>query len=198
MASKQVTVESSPARYNAAVRKGRAALDKAEAAQGSANWVVGDLALTLETVYAAGTVRQFAGDLGLPPGTVYDFRKVAGAYAPGDRGVASWTVHQILKDQDDRAELVKQEMTASAARELVRSRKGETAGGDGEGDGEGDGDGAEPDDLAAQLAKAEAHVQQLRGQLESAEAKVARIKAEIETASRPRRRSRSKAQLKVA
>jgi hypothetical protein len=189
MASKQpVTVESSPARYNRAVARGRAALVKAEAAQGSAAWVIGDLALQLETVYASGTVKQFAADLDLPPGTVYDFRKVAGAYAPDARGIASWTVHQILKDQDDRAELVQQAMTTAEARALVRSRNGEDADGEDDGDSDADGAGSEPDDLPAQLARAQAHVQQLRGQLEAAEAKVARIEAEIAAAAKPRRR----------
>lgn len=179
MASKtsKPTVESSPARYNRAVAKGRTAI----ASQGKFNWVIGDLALTVASVYGDGTVKQFADDLDVAPGTVYDFRKVAEKYAPADRGVASWTVHQILAGQDDRAELVKQAMTTTAARELVNSRKGGDVPGEGDGDGEGDGEGNEtPDDLATQLAKAKAEVQRIEGQLESARAKVVKLTAEMD------------------
>jgi hypothetical protein len=177
--SKTVTVENSPKRYETAVTRAKAALAKAEAA----NWAVGDLALTVQSVYGASTVKQFAVDLDLAPGTVYDFRKVAEQYPADIRGVASWTVHQILGTQDDRAELVQQVMTTTAARELVKSRKpaGDSIGaGDGGSD---NGDDTEPtdgDDLTVRLAKAQAKVATIQAALLVAETEVAAIQAEMD------------------
>jgi hypothetical protein len=189
-----VAVEDSPARYNTAVRQGRAAI----ASQYKFNWVLGDLALKVATTYGASTIERFAADLDVPGKSLYDFRKVAEQYPADQRGVASWTVHQILGREDDRFELVQEAMTTAAARAIVQSRK---PAGDGDGEGEGDSaddaDGAGEDDLPTQLAKAEANRDRLAGELQAAEAKIAKIKAEMDkqiraAVKRPRRQRASR------
>jgi hypothetical protein len=157
------------------VSKARTALTSAEKALGKANWTVGDLALSVQSRYGKSTVQKFAGDLGLPAGTVYDFRAVATAYPAEARGVATWTVHQILRKLDDRNDLVKSAMTAAEARAIVESRKPATPpvtppAGDGEGEGD-ETPPAEPT-TADLLAEAKAKVTRIRAELDQAEAEV--------------------------
>ena len=55
--------------------------------------------------YGDKTVKRFATDLDIAPGTVYDYRAVAGAYSEAERSdTTSWTVHQVFMREDDRAE----------------------------------------------------------------------------------------------
>lgn len=184
----QPTIESKPAAYNAAVRKGRAAV----ASQGKFNWTLGDLALTVATTYGDSTITRFADDLAVNDKTLYDFRNVARAYPADRRGVASWTVHQILSKLDDRFELVQQEMTAAAARAIVQSRKGDDEVPDGEGDSDGEGAGNDqPDDLTTQLAKAKAEVTRIEGELAKAVAKVEKITAEMNAEIQAAQRGRT-------
>src|SRR5215469_10255755 len=117
--AKTVTIEDSPARYNAAVKRARTAIVQ----QARANWTLGDLALTIESVYGESTIKRFADDLGINPKTMYDLRAVAEAYPADDRGDASWTVHQIFMREDDRADLVAEPRTTADARKEVADRK---------------------------------------------------------------------------
>ncbi|HXJ72689.1 MAG TPA: hypothetical protein VNM37_07540, partial [Candidatus Dormibacteraeota bacterium] len=109
-------------KYATAVKRGLAASKSADKAQ----WIIGDLAATVDTSeYGAGTVQRFSDDIGRAYKTVLDMRKVASQYAPAERSdLNSWTIHQIFGRQEDRAKLVKsQAWTASAAKALVESRK---------------------------------------------------------------------------
>lgn len=182
------TVESSPKRYNDAVKQGRIAL----AQQGKANWTIGDLARKITTTYGDDTMSKFATDLDVPRGTLYDFRKVAEAYEPADRSpVNSWTVHQILSRETDRADLVTEAMTTAKARELIKSRQTDDSNVAGDGDGETDGETDGEETLDVQLQKAIANRDRLAGELTAAQAKVdkltAEMNAQIQAASRNRR-----------
>jgi hypothetical protein len=109
-------------KYATAVKRGLAASKSADKAQ----WIIGDLAATVDTSeYGAGTVQRFSDDIGRAYKTVLDMRKVASQYAPAERSdLNSWTIHQIFGRQDDRVKLVSSQVwTASAAKALVESRK---------------------------------------------------------------------------
>lgn len=116
------TTSTRTVKYATAVKRGLAASKSADKAQ----WIIGDLAATVDTSeYGSGTVQRFSDDIGRAYKTVLDMRKVASRYAPAERSdTNSWTIHQIFAGQDDRAKLVKSQVwTASAAKALLESRK---------------------------------------------------------------------------
>ena len=172
--------------FRTAVQRGQRAIK----AQSGANWILGDLALTVKPEYGDNTVRKLAEALDIAPGTLYDLRKVAESYAISDRSEAnSWTVHQVLSREDDRAVLVKSTMTVSAARALVKSRKPDAANTDDNGTDDNGTDtvatvakDATPQD---RLAAAIARVTRLESELDAARADVAQLEAEISAAAKP-------------
>jgi hypothetical protein len=93
------------------------------------NWVLGDLALTIENWLGSipvpgGALRRFAADIGVYYPDLRRCRQVAAAYPGSDRTVNSWGVYRTLAAQPDRAELVSAPMTRAEASELVRRRRG--------------------------------------------------------------------------
>ena len=178
--------------FRTAVQRGQRAIK----AQSGANWILGDIALTVRPEYGDNTVRKLADALDIAPGTLYDLRKVAESYAISDRSEAnSWTVHQVLMREDDRASLVKSTMTVSAARALVKSRKPDAAQPDT------DTDATDATDAGAtvatdatpqaRLATALARVTRLENELDKARADVASIEAEISAAAKPAAKPRA-------
>jgi len=165
-------------KYATAVKRGLAASKSADKAQ----WIIGDLAATVDTSeYGAGTVQRFSDDIGRAYKTVLDMRKVASQYAPAERSdLNSWTIHQIFGRQEDRAKLVKsQAWTASAAKALVESRKNADAG-DGDGDGDGDSNGPETVETdEAKLARLRAYRDQLVADLAKTESAIAELEAKV-------------------
>jgi len=164
-------------KYATAVKRGLAASKSADKAQ----WIIGDLAATVDTSeYGAGTVQRFSDDIGRAYKTVLDMRKVASQYAPAERSdLNSWTIHQIFGRQEDRAKLVKsQAWTASAAKALVESRK--NPGNEDEGN-EGN-EGNEPataETDAEKLTRLRAYRDQLVADLAKTESAIAELEAKV-------------------
>jgi len=176
MASTDTNPTVKTVKYETAVKRGLAASRSADKAQ----WIIGDLARTVDTSeYGSGTVQRFSDDIGRAYKTVMDMRKVASRYATSDRSeLNSWTVHQIFAGQDDRAELVKAQVwTASAARALVESRKNPDAG-DGDGDGDNGSTKVEETD-ADKLTRLRAYRDQLVADLAKTESAIADLEAKI-------------------
>lgn len=109
--------------YLEAVKQGK------EAAK--SQWVLGDLALSVEPKYGEGTLKQFADDIGVELKTLQNYRTVAAAYPEKSGRPDIYTLAERLAAQPDRAELVKTVHTVKEARDLVRSRKEVEAGMDG-------------------------------------------------------------------
>jgi hypothetical protein len=102
--------------YEEAVRLGREARDF--------QWKLGDLASAVVTGYGKGRLEQYAADIGVEYGALRQYRLVAQSYEIAKRfAISSWSVHMIFASQDDRAELVQRQWTASEARAEVKRRK---------------------------------------------------------------------------
>lgn len=88
-------------------------------------WTLGDLASKVETHYGEESLQQYADDIGVEYNALKGYRTVARAYELGTRiPDVAWSVHRILAGQDDRTELIQDtELTAAAARGIVRGRK---------------------------------------------------------------------------
>jgi hypothetical protein len=160
-------------KFETAVTRGLAAIKT----QTKTQWTIGDLALTIDTtVYGSGTVQKFSDEIGMPYKTVMDLRKVASRYAASERSdLNSHSIHQIFAGQEDRAKLVKaQKWTASAARELLASRKPAGEGSEGSEDSD-NGNAATDTDPRIKLV---ANVDRLRAELAKAEAALAAYDAE--------------------
>jgi protein gp37 len=88
-------------------------------------WWKGDLALAVETSYGEHTLERYATDVGTDYGALKTLRAVSRAWPEKVRRLnISWSVHQALAAQADRAELVasRDDWKLAEARELVRAR----------------------------------------------------------------------------
>src|SRR5690606_37432214 len=99
-------------------------------------WVLGDLALEVETTYGGGQLQEYADAIGVELKTLEKFRMVARAYELEKRfSNLPWSLHLVFASQPDRHELIKSSprdhriaadtCTVRAARELVRRRNGD-------------------------------------------------------------------------
>lgn len=99
-------------------------------------WVLGDLALEVETVYGEGRLQAFAEAISVEYGSIRRYRDVSKAYEPAKRFAdLPWSVHMVLAGQPDRHDLLKSRpmdhgvgtdrWTVGAARKLVKQRKDE-------------------------------------------------------------------------
>src|SRR5690606_28577855 len=113
--------------WDALVERGRVAAQS--------QWVLGDLALEVETTYGGGQLQEYADAIGVEYDQLRKYRMVSATYENGVRTPnVPWSVHMILASQPDRHELIKSSprdhgidadtWTVRAARELVRRRKG--------------------------------------------------------------------------
>lgn len=100
-------------RYETLVAEGR----RAAAAEGEAQWHLGDLAIEVAEIGEAGqhtgvyvTLQQFADDVGVGFESLRQNRRVAEAWPAGKRlpaAKASFGVHQVLAGEDDRFSLIR-------------------------------------------------------------------------------------------
>ncbi len=120
--------------YEALVDAGREARQHADTMQ----WVEGDLALQVEALPGderprdpdtgafiadeAKALKRYADDVGLPYSTLKTYRRVAEAWPSTTRAHASWAVHQVLAAQDDRFDLVSNDLSVRQAQKMVRDR----------------------------------------------------------------------------
>src|SRR5690606_36664382 len=113
--------------WDALVERGRVAAQS--------QWVLGDLALEVETTYGGGQLQEYADAIGVEYDALRDYRMVAETYGSAERSAkVGWTVHRVLASQPDRHDLLKSSprdhgiaadtWTYRAARELVRRRNG--------------------------------------------------------------------------
>jgi hypothetical protein len=173
--------------FKTAVDRGR----KAVTAQGKANWLLGDIALTVKPEYGDDTVGKLADEIGIPRATLANFRTIAAAYEPDVRETGnSHTVYGIFASQDDRVVLVTGKIwTVREARAEIVTRNGGDLPGDGDMDGDGDGDSGkdEPQDIDSKVARAAAEVMRLEGELQKARAALAKLETERDAARKPAR-----------
>lgn len=80
--------------------------------EGNAKWELGDLALEVAPIGDSGvnsgvlaTLDEFAGDIGIAPGTLRQYRSVASAF-PKHRNLASWYVYVEMAPLDNRLDLI--------------------------------------------------------------------------------------------
>jgi hypothetical protein len=148
-----------------------------------AAWVVGDNAAKVATVYKeASKLQDFSDAIGLPYKTVMDYRRVAAAWPASDRSESvSWTVHQILMQLANRAELVKRPegWTTAQARAYVASLKtGDGAGGSGDGDEETKPAEVNPPVVLSRVDKLRAYVARLQAEIMTAMLELAQAEAD--------------------
>jgi hypothetical protein len=89
------------------------------------NWYRGDIALAVQVTYGGGELAEFAQRVRVATGTLEEYRRVAAAWPGKSRRIdISWSVHQILATQDDRAELLasRETWTAADARRVLKER----------------------------------------------------------------------------
>jgi hypothetical protein len=104
------------AEYEAAVEEGKAIL----AAIGSKQWTLGDLADTIETVYGANRLAQFAEDINFDGAvsTLERCRDVCRAFPKGRGRPRFFGVAQILATHPDRFRIVKDARTSARAKRV--------------------------------------------------------------------------------
>jgi hypothetical protein len=69
-------------------------------------WELGDLNCEVETVFGADSVARYAAEVGVGYHALPDYGRVAKAYPRYERSpYLSWSAHQVLAAQADRAEL---------------------------------------------------------------------------------------------
>jgi len=113
--------------WDALVERGRVAAQS--------QWVLGDLALEVETTYGGGQLQEYADAIGVELKTLEQYRLVAKVYGLEERSSnLPWTVFKVFASQPDRHDLLKSSprdhgiaadtWTVRAARELVRRRNG--------------------------------------------------------------------------
>src|SRR5690606_39211240 len=114
--------------WDALVERGRVAAQS--------QWVLGDLALEVETVYGERRLQEYADAISVEYGSIRRYRDVSKAYESAKRFAdVPWSVHMVLAGQPDRHELLKSRpsdhgvgkdrWTVGAARKLVKQRKDE-------------------------------------------------------------------------
>lgn len=70
-----------------------------------AQWVLGDLALQVVTVFGDHTLERYANDIGVDYANLSDYRRVARAYSiPARAGILSWRHHREVIAREDRLE----------------------------------------------------------------------------------------------
>jgi hypothetical protein len=94
--------------YSTLVAEGR----RLVAAEGDAKWALGDLALEVVPLTDPGAhtdaLARFAEEIGIEPGTLSQYRRVAGHWPPRTRiRAASWSVHHALAPYEDAEKILK-------------------------------------------------------------------------------------------
>jgi len=127
--------------YEGLVEAGRAARERADNYQ----WEEGDLALQVEYLPAterprdpetgafledeAKALKRYADDIDIPFGTLQKYRRVAAAWpAPTRTTSSSWHVHRALAAQDDRFDLIHENLSVRQAEAIVRKRNSASRG----------------------------------------------------------------------
>lgn len=115
------TAESSSASWREHVTSGREVMARLSACK----WELGDLALAVATRYGEASLSRYAAEIGVDPGTLMSYRTVAAAYPEKSRRPEnSWSAHQALAAQPDRADLLaSRNWTLAQARELAAARR---------------------------------------------------------------------------
>jgi hypothetical protein len=92
-------------------------------------WVLGDLATQVGTVYGEHSLEKYADEIGVEYDTLRRYRDISRAFPEtATRGAQPWSVHRVLAAQPDRLKLVSGErMTVAQALDLVSSRYGKPA-----------------------------------------------------------------------
>jgi diguanylate cyclase (GGDEF)-like protein len=87
-------------------------------------WELGDLDCEVETAYGADSVARYAAEVGVEHAALLSYGRVAKGYRRYERSpYLSWSGHQILAAQADRAQLVGQVTTVREARRIAAARR---------------------------------------------------------------------------
>lgn len=139
--NKQAEVIQMPEPYERLVKKGREAREQADNYQ----WTEGDLALDVEALHPTDrprdpetgaylateehALKRYAEDIDIKYGTLKEYRTTAAAWPPARRlAGASFDTHRTLNDQDDRFDLIRDDMTRREARAIVQQRNAASTG----------------------------------------------------------------------
>lgn len=106
------------------VEVGTRAVGACERAVTAFQWELGDLDCEVETAYGADSVERYAAEVAVEYEALLNYGRVAKAYPRDERSpYLSWSGHQVLAAQADRAELVRQVTTAWEARQIAAARR---------------------------------------------------------------------------
>jgi hypothetical protein len=90
------------------------------------NWILGDLALEVETSYGERNLQRYADEISVGHDALIKYRYVASRWNSGNRiQNLAWSVHQIFAALDDRAEVIRSRptWTVAEAREYAEWRR---------------------------------------------------------------------------
>ena len=106
------------------VEAGSRAVDACGRAVTAFQWELGDLDCEVETAYGADSVARYAAEVGVEHAALLSYGRVAKAYRRYERSpYLSWSGHQILVAQADRAQLVGQLTTVREASQIAAARR---------------------------------------------------------------------------
>ncbi len=114
-----IVVEGEPEKvYERLVKAGREVMSQT-------GWMLGDLAIQVERIFAESVLKNYAHDIGVSPQTVYNARTIARAFPEATRPEAlSFSAAKALAAQPDRQQVAERrpEITVAEAKELARAR----------------------------------------------------------------------------
>lgn len=101
-----------------------------KAQENGPQWVLGDLALEVETDHGEASLERYAADIEVEYNSLRRYRVVSSAYPQSDIRISNWSLASVFASQDDRLKLLaggnpktSQPWTVAEARKLVNKRR---------------------------------------------------------------------------